>query len=71
MRYRLDERRLLPTQLPPLSESMESEFASLVAKIDEVIEQFDVGIVAVEEADTVAHAVRVVEKIAVRKAWRL
>ena len=48
MRYRLDEKP--PTHFPPPSRSLESEFASLSAKIDEVLQQLDVPIVAAEEA---------------------
>ena len=53
-----------------ISESLESEFESLLAKIDEVRKQFDVRIVAAEEALTVVHAMRNVEKIAIREARR-
>ena len=70
MRYRLDENRLPQTLFPPLSESLESEFASLSAKTAEVLRQFDVRIVAAEEAVTVAHAMRNVEKIAICEAQR-
>jgi hypothetical protein len=38
MRYRLDEKRLPQTRFRSLSESLESEFAGLSAKIDEVLE---------------------------------
>ena len=68
MRYRLDEKRLPQTRFPSLSESLESEFVSLSARIDEVLEQFDMRIVAAEKALTVVHAMRGVEKIAVRGA---
>lgn len=71
MRYRLDEKRLPQTLFPSHSESLESEFASLVAKIDEVLEQLDVRIVAAEQAVAVVHAMRNVEKIAVCEEWRL
>ncbi len=71
MRYRLDETQLPLTLFPPLSESLESEFADLAAKIDEVLEQLDVRIVAAEEALAVVHAMREVEKIAVCEAQRL
>ena len=50
MRYRVDEERLPLTHFPPPSMSLESEFASLSAKIDEVLQQLDVPIVAAEEA---------------------
>ena len=49
MRYRGDEKRL-PQRFPSPSESLESEFASVSAKIGEVIEQLDAPIVAAEEA---------------------
>ncbi len=71
MRYRLDEKRLPQTLFPSLSESLESEFASLSAGISEVLEQLDVRIVAAEEALAVVHAMRIVEKIAVCEAQRL
>ncbi|MGD0762556.1 MAG: hypothetical protein ABR929_05070 [Roseiarcus sp.] len=70
MRCRLVEKRLPQTLFPPRSESLESEFASLSATIDEVLEQFDVGIVAAEEALAVVHAMRNVEKIAIGEAQR-
>jgi hypothetical protein len=67
MRYRLDEDR--PPQMPfaPISESRESEFESLLAKLDEVRKQFEVRIVAAEEARTVVHAMRNDGKIAIRE----
>ncbi len=68
MRYRLDEKRLPQTLFPPRSESLESEFASLLAKIDAVRKQFDVRIVAAEEAVAVVQAMRNVEKIAIGAA---
>jgi len=71
VRYRLDEKRLPQTLFPSHSESLESEFASLVAKIDEVLEQLDVRIVAAEQAVAVVHGMRNVEKIAVCEEWRL
>ena len=71
MRYRLDEKRLPQTLFPSLPESLESEFASLSAKIDEVLEQFDMRIVAAEKALTVVHAMRDVEKIAIREQGSL
>ncbi len=67
MRYRLVEKRLPQMLFPPRSESLESEFASLSTKIDEVLKQFDVRIVAAEEAVAVVQAMRNVEKIA---NWR-
>jgi hypothetical protein len=70
MRYSLDENRLPQTPFPPISESLESEFESLLAKIDEVRKQFDVRIVAAEDALTVVHAMRNVEEIANREAQR-
>jgi hypothetical protein len=71
MRYHLDDKQLPQMAFPPLSESLEREFASLAAKIDEILEQFDVRIVAAEEALAVVHAMRDVEKIAVCEAQRL
>ena len=50
MRYRLNEKRLSQTPIPLPTRSLESEFASLSAKIDEVLEQLDAPIVAAEEA---------------------
>ena len=50
MRYRLNEKRLSQTPIPSPTRSLESEFASLSAKIDEVLEQLDAPIVAAEEA---------------------
>ena len=50
MRSRLDEKRLFQRTFPSPSESLEHEFASVSAKIGEVIEQLDVPIVAAEEA---------------------
>ncbi len=70
MRYSLDENRLRPTLFPPISESLESEFESLLAKIDKVRKQFDVPIVAAEEALTVVHAKRNVAKNADRETQR-
>jgi class 3 adenylate cyclase len=68
MRYRLDEKRLPQTLFRSLPKSLESEFASLSANIDDVLEQFDARIVAAEEALAVVHAMREVEKIAIREA---
>ena len=68
MRYRLDEKRLPQTLFPPRSEPLESEFASLSAKTAEVLKQFDVWIVAAEEAVTIVRAMRNVEKIAIGEA---
>jgi len=70
MRYHLDENRLPQTLFPLRSESLESEFASLSTKIDEVLKQFDVRIVAAEEAVAVVQAMRNVEKIAIGEAQR-
>ena len=50
MRYRRDEKRLPQRTFPSPSESLESAFASVSAKIGEVIEQLDAPIVATEEA---------------------
>jgi hypothetical protein len=50
MCFRLDEKRLPQPPFPSSSGSLESEFASVSAKIGEVIEQLDVPIVAAEEA---------------------
>ena len=50
MRYRRDERPLPQRTFPSPSELLESEFASVSAKIGEVIEQLDAPIVATEEA---------------------
>jgi hypothetical protein len=71
MRYRLDETRLPPTLFPSHSESLESGFAGLAAGIGEILEQFDVRIVAAEEALAVVHAIGNVEKIAVCETQRL
>jgi hypothetical protein len=71
MRYQLDDARLSPTRFPPLSRSLESEFAGLAARIGEVLEQFDARIAAVEGALAVVHAMRNVEKIAVFETQRL
>jgi hypothetical protein len=68
MRYRLDEERLPQMLFPPRSESLESEIASLSAKTAEVLKQFDVRIVAAEEAVAVVQAMRNVEKIAIGAA---
>jgi hypothetical protein len=68
VRHRLDEKRLPQTLFPSHSESLESEFAGLAAKIGEVLVQFDVRIVAAEEALAVVRAMRNVEKIAVCEA---
>jgi hypothetical protein len=70
MRYRLDEQRLPRTLFPPLSESLESEFAGLSAKIAEVLRQFDVRIVAAEKALVAVQAMRNVETIAIDEARR-
>jgi hypothetical protein len=50
MRYRLDEKRLSQPPFPSPSGSLEGEFASVSAKIGQVIEQLDAPIVATEEA---------------------
>lgn len=50
MRYRFDEKRLPQTPLPRPSRSLETEFANLSGKIDEVLEQLDAPIAASEEA---------------------
>jgi len=50
MRYRRGERRLFQPPFPSPSESLEREFASVSARIGEVIEQLDGPIVATEEA---------------------
>lgn len=68
MSYRLDEERLPQTLFPPISELLESEFESLLAKIDEVRRQFDARVVAAEEARTVAQTMRNDEGIAIREA---
>jgi hypothetical protein len=68
MRYRLGEERLPQMLFPPRSESLESEFASLSAKTAEVLKQFDVRIVAAEEAVAVVQAMLNVEKIAIGAA---
>jgi hypothetical protein len=68
MSYRLDEERLPQTLFPPISESLESEFENLLAKIDDVRRQFDVRVVAAEEAHTVAQTMRNDESIAIREA---
>ena len=47
---------------PPLSESLEREFANLSAKIDVILEQFGVRIVAAEEAVATVHAMCDVEE---------
>jgi hypothetical protein len=70
MRFHLVEKRLRQTLFPHRSESLESEFASLSATIDEVLEQFDVGIVAAEKALAVVLAMRNVETIAIGEARR-
>ena len=71
MRYRLDEKQLPPKLFPSLSESAESEFASLVAKIHEDLEKLDVQIVAVEEVLALVRAMRDSAKIAICEAQRL
>jgi hypothetical protein len=70
MRCHLVEKRLPQTLFPPRSESLERECASLSATIGEVLAQFDVGIVAAEEAVAVVHAMRDVEKIAIGEEQR-
>jgi hypothetical protein len=50
MRYRLDEKRQPSTHLQPPSRSLESDFASLSARIEQVLQQLDVPIAAAEEA---------------------
>jgi hypothetical protein len=50
MRYRPDEGRFPQRPSPSPSESLESEFARVSAKIGEVIEQLNAPIVATEEA---------------------
>jgi hypothetical protein len=70
MRYRLDEKRLPPTLFASLSQSLESGVASLSAGIGAVVEQIYVRIVAADEALTVVHAMRNVEKIAICIARR-
>ena len=50
MRYRRDEKRLPQPQFLSPSGSLEREFASVSARIGEVIEQLDAPIAATEEA---------------------
>ncbi len=71
VRYRFDEKQFHQMLFPPHSESLESAFARLAVKIDEIFEQFDVRIVAAEEVLAVVHAMRDVEKIAAHEAKRL
>ena len=68
MRYRLDEKQLPEKLFPSLSETSESEIASLVTKIHEGFEQLDVQLVAVEEALAAVRAERVSAKIAICEA---
>jgi hypothetical protein len=68
MRYRLDESHFPEMPLPPRSDSLEKEFDRLLAKIDEVRKQFDVGIVAAEEARTAVHAMRNDKRVTVLEA---
>jgi hypothetical protein len=63
MRYRLDEKRL--RQMPPPSMS-----GSLEAKIDEVRRQFDMRVIAPEEALRFAHARPCDDRTIVREASR-
>ena len=62
LRDRLDEKQLPQMAFPPLSESLEREFANLSAKIDVILEQFGVRIVAAEEAVATVHAMCDVEE---------
>jgi hypothetical protein len=66
----LDENRIPPIAYPAVSESLDREFANLAAKIDEILEQFDVRIGAAEEAVAAVHAMRDVGKIADCEAQR-
>jgi hypothetical protein len=70
MRCRLDENRLPQMPFPPMSDSLEREFDSLLARIDEVRRQFDVGIAAAEEALSAVRAMRNVERVAIGDAPR-
>ena len=71
MRYHLDEKQLPPKMFPLLSESSNSEFASLVVKIQEDLEKLDVQLIAVEEALAVVCAERDSSKVAICEAPRL
>jgi hypothetical protein len=70
MRYCLDENQLPPMPFPPTSDSLEQEFDSLLAKIEEVRKQFDEQIVAAEAALAAVHAMRNDPKIELRQAPR-
>ena len=70
MRYGVDEKRLPPTLFASPSEPLEDQFAGLSAGIDERLAQFDMRIVAAEEALAVEQSMRNVEKIAIRAAQR-
>jgi hypothetical protein len=70
VRYRLDEKRLPSALFGSSSESLEGRFGRLSAGIDELLAQFDMRIVAAEEALAVVQAMRNVEKIAICAAQR-
>jgi hypothetical protein len=70
MRHHLEDNRLPETTFPPTSDSLESEFESLLARIDEIRKQIGEWAVAAEEAATGAQTMRNDENIAVREARR-
>ena len=61
VRFRLDEKQLPPKLSPSLSETLESDFASLAVKFHEYLEQLDRQIIAEEEALAAVQAMRDVE----------
>ena len=70
MRRRLNEKRFPQMVFPLHTEPLDREFAGLAAKIDRILDQLDVQIVAAEEAAAVIHAIRDVEKTAACAARR-
>ena len=70
MRYCVDKKRLPPTLFVSPSEFLEGQFAGISAGAEELLAQFDMRIVAAEEALAVVQSTRNAEKIAIRATQR-
>ena len=70
VRRRLNEKQFPQMVFPLHTEPLDREFAGLAAKIDKILDQLDVQIVAAEDASAVIHAIRDVGKIAACPAQR-
>ena len=70
MRRQPEDDRRPQTAFPPNSDSLESEFESHLARIDEVRQQIGERAVAAEEAAAGARTMRNDDNIAIREARR-